>query len=441
MFERARLRLTAWYVSLLALLLIVFDVGVLSIMNQGLQANLADDLQRKASQASAAIVDVGGSTYFDRNQLAGDPGWADVSLFATTTSGTVSANLVAGSVLPNRSAMDQAMAGRAGLTTVGSGRNAFVVYSQPIYNRGASSGSASSVVGVIQVARSMRTVSDAVTGLITLLLAASVTALLVAFFAGLWLAGRTLRPIRESLLQQKQFVSDASHELRTPVTVIRTAAEAILRQKNPTDARVRELAQDIVAESIQLGGLVGDLGVLGEADARAEVRHEPVDVESLLDIVTRSGQIQAEARGVTLEPTLAAAGVIDGDSVRLRQLFSILIDNATKFAPARTAVQQADRMNVNSCRADAAAGRLMVSIRDRGPGIAAAELPRIFDRFYRGESERQREGSGLGLAIAQWVVEAHGGVISVRSVEGQGAELLVELPLSSEWVSGEELAG
>ena len=432
MFERARLRLTAWYVSLLALLLIVFDVGVLSIMNQGLQANLADDLQRKASQASAAIVDVGGSTYFDRNQLAGDPGWADVSLFATTTSGTVSANLVAGSVLPNRSAMDQAMAGRAGLTTVGSGRNAFVVYSQPIYNRGASSGSASSVVGVIQVARSMRTVSDAMTGLITLLLAASVTALLVAFFAGLWLAGRTLRPIRESLLQQKQFVSDASHELRTPVTVIRTAAEAILRQKNPTDARVRELAQDIVAESIQLGGLVGDLGVLGEADARAEVRHEPVDVESLLDIVTRSGQIQAEARGVTLEPTLAAAGVIDGDSVRLRQLFSILIDNATKFAPARTAVQ---------FRADAAAGRLMVSIRDRGPGIAAAELPRIFDRFYRGESERQREGSGLGLAIAQWVVEAHGGVISVRSVEGQGAELLVELPLSSEWVSGEELAG
>ena len=112
MFERARLRLTAWYVSLLALLLIVFDVGVLSIMNQGLQANLADDLQRKASQASAAIVDIGSSTYFDRDQLASDPGWADVSLFATTTSGTVSANLVAGSVLPNRSAMDQAMAGR-----------------------------------------------------------------------------------------------------------------------------------------------------------------------------------------------------------------------------------------------------------------------------------------------------------------------------------------
>jgi signal transduction histidine kinase len=432
MLERARLRLTAWYVSLLAMLLIVFDVGVLSIMNQGLQTDLADDLHRKASQASAAIVEIGGSTYFDRNQLASDPGWADVSLFASTTSGTVSANLVAGSVLPDRTALDQAMAGRAGLTTVGNGRNAFAVYSQPIYNRGASSGSAPSVVGVIQVARSMRTVSDTMTGLITLLLAASATALLLAFVAGLWLAGRTLRPIRESLLQQKQFVSDASHELRTPVTVIRTAAEAILRQKDPVDARVRELAEDIVAETIQLGGLVGDLGILSEADARAEVRHEPVDVKSLLNIVTKSGEIQAQARGVTLEPTSTASGVIAGDSVRLRQLFGILIDNATRFAPAGTAVV---------LQAEAAAGRLKVSIRDRGPGIAAAELPRIFDRFYRGQSERQYEGSGLGLAIAQWVVEAHGGVISVRSVEGQGAEFLVELPLSSEWVSGEEPAG
>jgi signal transduction histidine kinase len=423
MLERARLRLTAWYVSLLAVLLIVFDVGVLSIMNQGLQTDLADDLHRKASQASAAIVEIGGSTYFDKNQLASDPGWADVSLFASTTSGTVSANLVSGSVLPDRTALDQAMSGRAGLTTVGNGRNAFAVYSQPIYNRGASSGSAPSVVGVIQVARSMRTVSDTMTGLITLLLAASATALLLAFVAGLWLAGRTLRPIRESLLQQKQFVSDASHELRTPVTVIRTAAEAILRQKDPVDARVRELAEDIVAETIQLGGLVGDLGILSEADARAEVRHEPVDVKSLLDIVTRSGQIQAQSRGVTLESTSTASGVIDGDSVRLRQLFGILIDNATRFAPAGTAVV---------LQAEAAVGRLKVSIRDRGPGIAAAELPRIFDRFYRGQTERQYEGSGLGLAIAQWVVEAHGGVISVRSVEGQGAEFLVELPLSSE---------
>src|SRR5258708_8573385 len=124
----------------------------------------------------------------------------------------------------------------------------------------------------------MRTVSDAITGRVTLLLPRSAAARLAGFVAGLWLAGRPLRPIRESLLQQKQFVSDASHELRTPVTVIRTAAEAMLRQRHPTGARVRELAQDILAESVQLGSLVGDLGTLAEADSRAEGRHERADV-------------------------------------------------------------------------------------------------------------------------------------------------------------------
>src|SRR5258708_21483864 len=139
----------------------VFAAGGLAIMTQGLQETLADALQRKADQAWAAIVDLGGSTYFDRNQLASAPGWADVSLFATTTSGTVTANLVSGSVLPDRPAMDAAMAGHSGLTTAGSGRNAFAIYSQPIYSRG-SSGSSASIVGVAQGDRSTRRVSHAV---------------------------------------------------------------------------------------------------------------------------------------------------------------------------------------------------------------------------------------------------------------------------------------
>jgi signal transduction histidine kinase len=434
MFERARLRLTAWYVSLLAVILVLFDVGVLSIMDRSLQADLADDLQHKAAQASAAIIDLGGSTYFDKNQLAHDPGWADVSLFASTTSGSViqSANPVSSSVLPNRNAMNMAMSGHAELTTVGRGRGAFVVFSQPIYSRAEVGAARPAIVGVVQVARSLQTVSDAINGLTTLLLAASVLALMLAFFGGLWLAGRTLRPIRDSLLRQKQFVSDASHELRTPVTVIRTAAEAILRQRHPTDARVRQLAEDIISESIQLGSLVEDLGVLAEADSRARMRREPVDVRELMAAVAESGRIRAEARSVKLEAVHAADGVIEGDPVRLRQLFAILLDNAAKFARPETAVE---------LRTEVVADRLKVAVVDHGPGISPAELPRIFERFYRGEAERQREGSGLGLAIAQWIVEGHGGVISVRSVEGQGSEFLVELPLSSRPASGGPLAG
>jgi signal transduction histidine kinase len=433
-FERARLRLTAWYVSLLAVILVLFDVGVLSIMDRSLQANLADDLEHKAAQASAAIVDLGGSTYFDRNQLANDPGWADVSLFASTSTGSViqTANPVSSSVLPNRIGMNMAMSGHAQLTTVGSGRRAFVVFSEPIYSRAEIASGRPAVVGVVQVARSLQTITDAITGLTTLLLAASVLALMLAFFGGLWLAGRTLKPIRESLLQQKQFVSDASHELRTPVTVIRTAAEAILRQRHPTEARVRQLAQDIVSESIQLGSLVQDLGVLAVADSRSVMRHELVDVQALMAAVAESGRIRGEARGVRLDAALTASGVIDGDPVRLRQLFGILLDNAAKFAPPGTAIE---------LRAEVIGQRLKVAVVDHGPGIPTAELPRIFERFYRGEAERQREGSGLGLAIAQWIAEGHGGVIAVRSVEGQGSEFLVELPVSSGATSASDPTG
>src|ERR1700694_1856249 len=188
MFERARLRLTALYVSPLAVILILFEVG--------------------------------GSTYFDKNQLANDPCWADVSLFASTSTGSViqSANPVSSSVLPNRTGMNMAMSGHAEMTTVGSGRRAFVVFSEPIYSRDEVSGH-SAVVGVVQVARSLQTVTDAISGLSTLLLGASVLALMLAFFGRPGPRGRTLRPIRESLLQQKPVVSDASHELRTPVTV------------------------------------------------------------------------------------------------------------------------------------------------------------------------------------------------------------------------------
>jgi signal transduction histidine kinase len=162
------------------------------------------------------------------------------------------------------------------------------------------------------------------------------------------------------------------------------------------------------------------------------MRREPVAVAALMGAVVQSGRIQAEARGVRLEASVEATGLIDGDPVRLRQLFGILVDNATKFTAPGEPVE---------LRATGDGSRLRVAVTDHGPGIPAAELPHIFERFYRGEAERQREGSGLGLAIAQWIAEGHGGVISVRSVEGQGAEFIVDLPLAPTTPAGGEPSG
>src|SRR5207245_1761162 len=189
--------------------------------------------------------------------------------------------------------------------------------------------------------------------------------------------------------------------------------------------RVKRLAQDIVGETYQLGRLVEDLGILAQADSRRlSPRRDPVPVSVLMAEVATSGRLVAEAAGSGLEvDTAAIEGVVLGDLARLRQLFSILLDNAFKFSPAGSTAHLV---------AEVRQGRLVVRVIDEGAGIPEADLTRIFDRFYRGPGARQTDGSGLGLAIARLIVEQHGGTISVRSEVGRGSELVVELALAQE---------
>ncbi|HEV1997461.1 MAG TPA: HAMP domain-containing sensor histidine kinase [Candidatus Dormibacteraeota bacterium] len=419
LFDRARLRLAGWYVVFLGIILLVLDVGVVLIMGSALESRVDDDLQRKAGQASAAIVYFAGASGIDRNDLAADPSWNDVSLYATTASGSaLTGSALYTSVLPDRKALGDGLAGRAGFTTVIRAGEPFIVYTRPVYGTAASS---ARVGAVVQVARSARTLVDASTSLISLLLGATLVALLLAFVAGLWLADKALEPIRVNLLNQKDFVSDASHELRTPITVIRVAAESILRPREKASPRLQQLAQDIVSETVQLASMVENLSTLAQADSRVRLRRDPVEVAALLDEAGASGKLLAAARGVELQLDITADGVVRGDDVRLRQLVAILLDNATRFAaPGQPVVLGATTSD----------GRLRVTVTDSGPGIPEAELPRIFNRFYRGADQRQNEGSGLGLAIARWIVQEHGGTISVRSQVGVLTEFTVELPLA-----------
>ena len=206
------------------------------------------------------------------------------------------------------------------------------------------------------------------------------------------------------------------------MTVIRTAAESILRQKNPSRARVDDLAEDIVSETGQLARLVEGLGLLAQADAKRDtVVREAVDVGSMLAEVAHVGALLAQSHEVRFEADMAnAGGLMRGDGDRLRQLFAILLDNAGKFSPKGSVVRLLAHVQKR---------RLVVRVLDEGAGIPEVDLPHIFDRFYRAATARQKEGSGLGLAIAQVVVEQHGGTIGVRSVVGQGSEFAVDLPL------------
>ena len=216
---------------------------------------------------------------------------------------------------------------------------------------------------------------------------------------------RSRRALDDSVHSQRQLVADASHELRTPVTSLRTNIEVLLTEGGelPADDRTR-LLEDVRAETEELTALITDVIEL----ARGDEPLQGVDDVQLDDVVAEAVARARRRRPHTtfdadLEPT-----VVEGLSERLGRAVDNLLDNAAKHAPDGTVVDVVLR-----------GGEL--TVRDRGPGIPAAERPHVFDRFYRGTSARGRPGSGLGLAIVRQVADTHGGSITVEEAPGGGA--------------------
>lgn len=239
--------------------------------------------------------------------------------------------------------------------------------------------------------------------------------------SGFWLAGRTLRPIRRAMESQRQFVSDASHELRTPIAVAKANNALLLDDPEASIESHLDQAEAVATELDHLSVLVGDLTTLARADeGRANLLIEELELGDLVDEVVRDMSALAEVLGVTLTCEVSPVRV-RGDRARLRQLVVILVDNSLKYADAGGSVQV-------RCTADGARAELVVT--DTGPGISAEDQKRIFERFYRADAERTRSkgGTGLGLAIAKWIVEAHSGRISVDSQPGDGTTFRVRLP-------------
>jgi two-component system sensor histidine kinase MprB len=213
------------------------------------------------------------------------------------------------------------------------------------------------------------------------------------------------RALDQSVHSQRQLVADASHELRTPVTSLRTNIEVLLSEEGELrgDDR-RRLLEDVRAETEELTSLITDVIELARGDEL------PANVDDVqFDAIVAEAVARARRRrpGTTfeadLEPTL-----VEGLSERLGRAVDNLLDNAAKHAPEGTVVEVGLR-----------GGEL--TVRDHGPGIPAAERPHVFDRFYRGVSARGTAGSGLGLAIVRQVAEMHGGTIAVEDAPGGGA--------------------
>jgi signal transduction histidine kinase len=254
----------------------------------------------------------------------------------------------------------------------------------------------------------------------------------------------------KSFHQMKQFSMDASHELKTPLTILRGEVEVALR-KQRTPQEYEEILQSNLEEINRMSHIVNDLLLLSKADSGdVRLNKEEVNLTEILDDIVDQIQILAQSKNLRIETENHQEEThVLGDPLRIRELFLNLIENAIKYTEEGGSIRirmerDAPRLSATILtpgRSDVAsaaqgggqADMAKIIVSDTGIGIAKEDQDKIFDRFYRVDKARSREqgGSGLGLSICKWIVWAHQGEIAVESEIGKGSSFIVKLPLHS----------
>ena len=447
-----RLRLTAWYIALLALTLLAFCGYLYVRLEQSLLAQLDAALAVAAAQAPLAVGSENVAPHFDATATAvGQLTAAGFGLRLLDGDGQVRETLGTA----NAPVTLPLVPGHA---TVETDIARWRIYAQPL------SGVDGLPASWLQVIQPLAPVQEALEGLSRQMLLGFPLALLLAAAGGLFVARRALAPVDRmtstaaalsasdltrrigytgppdelgrlamtfdamldrlaaAFARERRFTADAAHELRTPLTALKGRIEVALSRPRSAEehtALLRALANDVD----RLARLSGDLLLLARLDdGELRPEFEPVWLDDLLASVVERVRDLAEARGLVLHYERAPAVSVAGDLSQLSRLFLNLLDNALKFTPTKGVVTV--RLTTDETGA-------LVTVADTGPGIAPDHLPLLGRRFYRGAADRARGvgGSGLGLAIAGEIARAHGGTLALDSVLGQGTTATVRLPL------------
>ena len=235
--------------------------------------------------------------------------------------------------------------------------------------------------------------------------------------------------LETTFLGLRRFTADASHELKTPLAVLRADVERAMSESSHNERMIA--LEEALHETTRMTDLVESLLTLARADeGRFDIHREPIELRSLVDDVYETALILGEGAGVQVNLQFTADATIMGDRTRLRQLFLNLVTNAIKYTPAGGKVDIGLGVHPEN---------VTFAVRDTGIGIAAADVPYIFERFWRADRVRsrmsERGGFGLGLAISQWIAQAHGGTLTASSRLGRGSLFTVTLPLPNRVLS------
>jgi heavy metal sensor kinase len=450
-----RARLTLWYSSLLAIALTVFSLAAMLFMQHSVKETVDEQLRDEARAVQKLIA--GADEQALRQQVQ-----AHTALQAGSSLLQVAdeqGNFIYRAPALQRRGLSVSQSAPGKFVTIWFGKTPLRIFATTSFLNGHAF--------TIQVAEDMDDFFEAAARYRMLLLIGIPVLLCAAAVGGYWMSSRALAPVDEitraaqnispndltarvamprtrdelyrmaetlnALLQRiesafrrvTQFTADASHELRTPVSLIRTRAEIALR-KTRTEDEYRAALTEIQNEAEHVTSLIEDLMQLTRADTGGHaLQFRRLDLADLIRQVGRQGRTLAEARRLQWSLEVPGGPVwLGGDPDALGRLVLILIDNAVKYTPEHGTVG----ISLHNSN-----GTVNIDVTDTGIGIPESERAHIFERFYRADAARSRDsgGAGLGLAIALWIAKAHNGEIAVQSSEGRGSCFSVRLPLAN----------
>lgn len=246
--------------------------------------------------------------------------------------------------------------------------------------------------------------------------------LIVIFFTSRYFANRSIAPVREAFQKQKQFIADASHELKTPLAVINTNADVLLANSDETIESQSKWLHRIKSETERMKTLTNDLLYLTEMDdTRAGILYSEFNVSESVESVLLTMEAVVFEKDITLDYEIQPDLILHGSSEQIKQVVMILMDNAIKYTPSKGAITLSFKKHHNDT---------LLTVTNTGQGISPEHVERIFDRFYRADPSRSRKhgGYGLGLAIARSIVEQHKGRIYAKSALHEMTSFYVQLP-------------
>jgi len=456
-------RLTIWYGAVLSLILIIFASGIFIYFKNSLQESIDAKIRSIGEVLSSSMTDTHNTSVFGNferyleNVLGKKPKGKFIQIM--DSSGRIGAKMsdIEGEALPTSfSALERAMRGEVVYETIERTSPRLRMITIPIMEN-------KKVTSVVQVGTSLEDFDETIKKLLLIMIISIPSSICVTIIVGYFMAKKALRPVdqirraavkisssnlderidivgrrdelgrlaetfnamigrlKDAFQRINQFSIDVSHELKTPLTILKGETEVALRKEREKQD-YQELLKSNLEEIDRMSCIIDDLLLLSKADTKEiKLNVEDVALRDLIMDVCMDMKVVADKKNVELETSELEDIRLKGDELKLRRMLLNVVENGIKYSHAGGKVSVSSYANN---------GYAKIDIMDNGIGISEEDIKYIFDRFYRADRSRKREsGSGLGLSISRWIAEAHKGSIEVKSQSSQGSMFTIKLPI------------